>query len=61
MPTIQIKDRRLDVNFLLEDNTLLHIEFESSKATENDLIRYAHYDLELYNQRRQKIFRLVVY
>ncbi len=61
VPLIQVKDRRMDVNFVLADGTLLHIEFESSEPTEDDQIRYGHYDLELYNQRRQKIRRLVVY
>lgn len=50
-----------DINFILADHTILHIEFEASEPITSDLIRYGHYDLELYNQRRQKIRRLVVY
>ena len=61
VPIIQVKDRTLDVNFVLADGTLLHIEFEASEPTEDDQIRYAYYDLELYKQRRQKIHRLVIY
>ncbi|MCW2279141.1 hypothetical protein [Heliophilum fasciatum] len=45
----------------LEDNTLLHIEFESSEPTINDQIRYAYYELRLFSDRQQLIRRIIVY
>ena len=54
VPTIEVKDRGMDINFLLEDQTIAHIEFESDALTEKDLIRFAIYDLALYEQRRIK-------
>ena len=61
VPTIEVKDRGMDINFLLEDETIAHIEFESDALTEKDLIRFAIYDLELYAQHSQKIRRIVVF
>lgn len=51
----------MDLNFLLEDETVAHIEFESDALKENDLIRFAHYDLHLYKQRSQKIRRIIIF
>jgi flagellar biosynthesis/type III secretory pathway protein FliH len=61
VPIIEVKDRDMDINFILADNTIAHLEFESSEPTLEDQIRYGHYDLELYKQRRQKIHRIVIY
>ena len=61
VPTIEVKDRGMDINFLLEDETIAHIEFESDALTEKDLIRFAIYDLALYEQRSQRIRRIVVF
>ena len=61
VPLIEIKDRNMDTNLVLENNTIFHVEFESSEPTEDDQICYGHYDLELYRQRRQYIHRLIVY
>ena len=51
VPTIEVKDRDMDINFILADNTIAHLEFESSEPTLDDQIRYGHYDLELYKHR----------
>jgi hypothetical protein len=61
VPLIEVKDRGMDLNFLLEDETIAHIEFESDPLTEKDLIRFAHYDLQLYEQRGQKIRRIIIF
>ena len=61
VPMIEIKDRSMDIAFLLEDDTIAHFEFECSEPTVQDQIRYGHYDFELYNQRMKKIHRIVVY
>ncbi|MGI6649662.1 MAG: hypothetical protein ACOX5W_11605 [Bacillota bacterium] len=51
----------MDINFILVDNTIAHLEFESSEPTLDDQIRYGHYDLELYKQRSQRIHPIVIY
>jgi hypothetical protein len=61
VPTIHMKDRGMDLNFLLEDNTIAHIEFESDALNVNDLIRFGHYDLQLYHQRKQQIRRIIIF
>ncbi len=61
VPYISIKDQHMDVSFILEDDTVAHFEYESDTITEDDLIRYGHYDLELYKERRTKIHRIVVF
>lgn len=61
VPMIEVKDRGMDLNFLLEDGTIAHIEFESDALKEKDLIRFAHYDLQLYDQRGQKIRRIIIF
>ncbi|MFE8696107.1 hypothetical protein ACFYKT_07050 [Cytobacillus sp. FJAT-53684] len=61
VPIIEVKDRGMDLNFLLEDGTIAHIEFESDTLKENDLTRFAHYDLQLYEQRKQKIRRIIIF
>ncbi|WNS73698.1 hypothetical protein RRV45_12290 [Bacillus sp. DTU_2020_1000418_1_SI_GHA_SEK_038] len=61
VPMIEVKDRGMDLNFLLEDGTIAHIEFESDALKEADLIRFAHYDLQLYNQRQVKIRRIIIF
>lgn len=61
VPLIEVKDRGMDANFLLEDGTILHLEFESKPLTEEDLVRFGHYDLELYRQRKQQIRRVIVF
>ncbi|MCW2277083.1 hypothetical protein [Heliophilum fasciatum] len=60
-PLIEVKDRDMDVVLALEDNTLLHMEFESSEPTVDDQIRYAYYDLKLFSERKQAIRRMVIY
>ncbi len=44
VPLIEVKSRGMDTNFLLEDGTILHLEFESTILTEDDLVRFGHYD-----------------
>jgi hypothetical protein len=44
---IETQGNRMDLNFLLEDGSILHLEEEVS-LSKNDIIRYAAYDLKLY-------------
>ncbi len=51
---IETKKNYLDIDFLLEDDTILHIE-EELRISEEDMIRFAIYDLKLYRQHKKKI------
>jgi hypothetical protein len=44
---IETQGNRMDLNFLLEDRSILHLE-EEVALSKNDIIRYAAYDLKLY-------------
>ena len=46
---IQTSEERLDLNFRLKDGSILHLEEEADISTK-DLIRFASYDLKLYNR-----------
>ncbi|MCW2277321.1 Rpn family recombination-promoting nuclease/putative transposase [Heliophilum fasciatum] len=61
VPLIDVKDQTMDVVFALEDDSLLHLEFESSEPTIADQIRYGHYDLELFAQQQKIIRRIVIF
>jgi hypothetical protein len=50
----------MDYVFLLEDDTCLHFEFQSAYR-KADLIRFAEYDLRLYEAEKRKIQTVVVY
>jgi hypothetical protein len=49
----------MDLNFRLVDGSILHIEEETDLSTE-DLIRFAHYDLRLYQRHRTTIHTVVL-
>lgn len=46
---IETRDEMLDLNFRLEDGSILYLEEEVDILTE-DLIRFASYDLKHYNK-----------
>jgi hypothetical protein len=60
LPVINVSDRNMDFVFELEDNSLLHLEFQTTwkKA---DLLRFAQYDIALYQKERRKINTVVIY
>lgn len=52
-------DDLLDLTFLLADGSILHLE-EETHLSLADLIRFAHYDLRLYNRYKTPIHTLVL-
>ena len=46
---VDTTDDMMDLNFRLEDGSILHLE-EETNLSRKDLIRFAHYDLRLYNR-----------
>lgn len=49
----------LDLNFMLEDGSILHLE-EEAEISVSDLIRFASYDLKLYNRYRDRIRTIIL-
>ena len=60
IPVIKVSNQNPDFVFELEDNSLLHLEFQTTwkKA---DLLRFAQYDIALYQKERRKINTVVMY
>jgi len=56
---LETHDSFLDMNFRLEDGSILHIE-EETDLSEEDLVRFAHYDLRLYGRYKSKIHTVVL-
>jgi len=49
----------LDLNFMLEDGSILHLE-EEAEISVSDLLRFASYDLKLYNRYRDRIRTIIL-
>ena len=47
IPEVETTDDMMDLNFRLEDGSILHLE-EETDLSRRDLIRFAHYDLRLF-------------
>jgi hypothetical protein len=56
---IETSAERMDLNFKLEDGSILHLEEEIEVSVE-DLIRFASYDLKLYNRYRDRIRTIIL-
>ena len=57
---ISVAEKRPDLVFLLEDDSLLHIEFQTTYRYD-DLLRFWLYDLLLHKQHRRKITAIIIY
>ncbi|QQK79631.1 hypothetical protein HUG20_06890 [Salicibibacter cibi] len=60
LPVIDVNDSRMDFVFLLEDDSYLHIEFQTTFKI-SDLERFKLYDAALYDQKKRRIYTYVVY
>jgi len=56
---IQTSEERLDLNFRLKDGSILHLEEQADISTK-DLIRFASYDLRLYNRYLNKVRTIIL-
>ncbi len=56
---IETHDDYMDLNFRLEDGTILHLE-EETHLSEDDLIRFAHYDLRLWQRYKSQVHTIVL-
>jgi hypothetical protein len=60
LPIMEVGGSAADYVFLLEDGTYLHFEFQS-KYSENDLVRFAGYDVRLYERDGRRITTAIIY
>lgn len=56
---IETSEERLDLNFKLMDGSILHLE-EEADISKDDLIRFASYDLKLYNRYRNELRTVIL-
>ena len=60
IPVVEVAETSMDFVLLLEDDTYLNLEFQSSHK-ESDLERFASYNLRLYQRDRRKIKTVIIY
>jgi len=60
LPVVEITDSSTDFIFLLEDDSYSHFEFQTEYNKE-DLIRFAKYDLRLYERDKREITTAIIY
>lgn len=60
LPILEITDNSMDFVFLLEDNTYLHLEFQTV-YNESDLIRFCMYDFRLFERDKRMINTVIIY
>lgn len=60
LPIVEVGGGAADFVFLLEDGTYLHFEFQTT-YNENDMVRFASYDIRLYERDRCRIITVIIY
>ena len=60
LPIMEVKENRTDFVFLLEDNSYLHLEFQTTVSKE-DLKRFALYDARIINKFDRDVNTAVIY
>lgn len=60
LPVVEVRDSSSDQIFELEDDTYLHLAFQTGKK-EDDLIRHLEYDVRLYARDSKKISTVIIY
>jgi predicted transposase YdaD len=56
----EVRSSGMDLVFLLTDGTYLHLEFQSG-YNQDDLIRFAIYDLRLFQRDNRKVCTVIIY
>ena len=56
---IETTKERMDLNFRLEDGSILHLE-EETDISEADLLRFLSYDLKIYNRYKSELQTIVL-
>ncbi|MDR1686992.1 MAG: hypothetical protein LBS21_00065 [Clostridiales bacterium] len=60
LPDVTVKASGMDIVFLLEDDTYLHLEFQTT-YNKDDLYRFASYDIRLSERDRRNIKTVIIY
>lgn len=60
LPAVEVTGSSSDFIFLLEDDTYLHFEFQTTYS-KTDLIRFAAYDMRLFERDGRKVTTLIIY
>ena len=60
LPVLDVKENRTDYIFILENNTYLHLEFQTTVSMEN-LYRFALYDARIINKDKLDVNTAVIY
>jgi predicted transposase/invertase (TIGR01784 family) len=61
LPVVEAKENRTDVIFLLEDDTLLHLEFQTTRSSKEDLKRFMYYDARIASSQEHLINTAIIY
>lgn len=60
LPIADVSKNTMDFVFLLEDNSYLHLEFQT-KFNNNDLLRFIRYDTRLFERDGRNVHTVVIY
>jgi hypothetical protein len=60
LPVIEVAGSSTDIVFLLDDNTYLHFEFQTT-YNKSDLMRFATYDIRLYERDGRRVITIIIY
>ena len=60
LPVVEVTDSSTDYIFLLEDNSYLHLEFQTG-YDEKDIVRFMAYDVRLYERDKREITTVIIY
>jgi predicted transposase/invertase (TIGR01784 family) len=60
LPVLDVSEENMDFVFLLEDQSLLHLEFQTTDKADN-LVRFLLYDARLYKKVKKFILTAVIY
>jgi len=60
LPVVEAREKRIDFVFLLEDDTLLHLEFQTT-VPEDLLRRVAYYGARIVERHNRDVFTAVIY
>ena len=60
LPVVEVTETSTDYVFLLEDDSYVHVEFQTAYSKE-DLTRFAMYDLRLYERDKRQVQTVIIY
>jgi hypothetical protein len=60
LPVLTVRAQRTDLLFLLEDGTILHLEFQTTKKPA-DLLRFAFYNLEVHAHYGNRVYTIILH